>query len=75
MTEREYALAEKNGTLREEYEALVNRKIRRRYTLSQELAVHRKRDRETEEFAAMESYIELCKEEARKEVFREEVTP
>ena len=30
MNEREKRLAERNGSLRAEYEALVNRKIRRR---------------------------------------------
>lgn len=71
MTQREKILATKNGTLREEYEALVNRKIRRRYTLSQELSLHRQRESKADEFAAMNDYIELCIEEARREVYDE----
>lgn len=74
MTNTQRTLTEKNGRLREEYEALVNRKIRHRYTLSEELALHRKRDVDPEAFAAMNEYIEACKKEARTEIYGEEVT-
>ena len=73
MTKREHLLAMKNNTLREEYEHLVNRKIRRRYSLSEELSLHRKREREPEAFADFEAYVALCKTEAKSEIYREEV--
>jgi hypothetical protein len=65
-------LAAKNGTLREEYEALVNRKIRLRYSLSKELSLHRQRESKKEEYEAFEAFIALCKEEAKKEIYGEE---
>lgn len=71
MTELTRLLASKNGNLREEYEALVNRKIRRRYTLSRELSLHRQRESKAEEFAAFEEYVSLCKSEAYKEIYGE----
>ncbi len=72
MTAREKRLAQKNNTLREEYEALVNRKIRRRYSLSHELSLHRQRESKAEEFAAFEAYVELSKKEAHNEIYGEE---
>ncbi len=71
MTDREKRLAAQNETLREEYESLVNRKIRRRYTLSHELSLHRQRETKAEEFAAFEAYVSLCKDEARQEIYGE----
>lgn len=69
MTEIEKRLAVKNGTLREEYEALVCRKIRRRYTLAEELSLHRQRESKADEFAEMNDYINLCIKEARNEIY------
>ena len=72
MTNLEKRLAQKNGTLRKEYEALVNRKIRARYSLSHELSLYRQRESKTEEFAAFDAYAALCKQEARREIYGEE---
>ena len=72
MKEFEKMLAQKNGNLREEYEALVNRKIRGRYSLSRELSLHRQREEKKDEFAAFEAYVALCKQEARKEIYGED---
>lgn len=69
MNAIEKRIAIANGTLRDEYEALVNRKIRLRYTLSQELSIHRKKDSLPEEFAEMDAYIEQCIAEAKAEVY------
>lgn len=69
MTDLEKRIAIANGTLRDEYETLVNRKIRLRYTLSQELSLHRKRDSHPEEFAEMDAYIEQCIAEAKAEIY------
>lgn len=73
MTETERLLARLNGTLDEEYGALVTRKIRARYSLSDELAVQRKREKDPEGFAAYDAYVEACKAEAKKAIYGEEV--
>lgn len=52
------------------YEADVERRIRTRYTLSQELAVLRQRDTKPDEFAAYNTYAEECKAAARAEAGR-----
>lgn len=73
MTDIEKRIADNNGTtndtLRDKYEALVLRKIRRKYTLAQELSVQRKRDSHPEEFAEMDAYIEQCIAEAKVEIY------
>ena len=67
-------LALKNGTAEEAYAALVNGLIRRRYSLSAELAVLRQRDEKPEEFSAFHDYAEACKAEARTLLAALEVT-
>lgn len=48
----------------EDYGIRVNELVRRKYTLSEELAVLRQRDSKPEEFAEYYSYAESCKKEA-----------
>lgn len=48
-----------------DYGEMVNGLIRRKYTLSEELAILRQRDTKSEEFEAYNAYAESCKEEAR----------
>ena len=72
MTNTERKLARLNGTLDKEYGACVTRKIRARYSLSEELAVQRKRDRDPKGFAAYDTFAEACKREARAEIYGEE---
>lgn len=48
-----------------DYGEMVNGLIRRKYTLSEELAILRQRDTKAEEFEAYNAYAESCKEEAR----------
>ncbi len=48
-----------------DYGETVNGLIRRKYTLSEELAILRQRDTKAEEFEAYNAYAEFCKEEAR----------
>lgn len=48
-----------------DYGETVNGLIRRKYTLSEELAILRQRDTKAEEFKAYNAYAESCKEEAR----------
>ena len=69
MTKTELLLAKLNGTLDEEYGALVSRKIRARYSLSDELALSRQRDTKPEEWEAYNAYCEECKAEAKAEVY------
>ena len=73
MTKTERILSKLNGTLKEEYGAAVNRKIRARYSLSAELAILRQKEKDPEAFAAYDSFAELCKEEARVEILGEGV--
>ena len=47
-----------------DYGETVNGLIRRKYTLSEELAILRQRDTKSEEFEAYNAYAESCKEEA-----------
>lgn len=47
-----------------DYGETVNELIRRKYTLSEELAILRQRDTKAEEFEAYNAYAESCKEEA-----------
>lgn len=48
-----------------DYGETVNELIRRKYTLSEELAILRQRGTKAEEFEAYNAYAESCKEEAR----------
>lgn len=48
-----------------DYGETVNGLIRRKYTLSEELAILRQRDTKAEEFEAYNAYAESCKEESR----------
>ena len=72
MTEIEIQLAKLNGTQAELYEQEVTRLIRRRYSLSNELALSRQRDEKPEEWEAFYTYCEECKAQAKKEVYGEE---
>lgn len=46
-------------------EDLIVSKIRRKYNLSQELAIQRKRDSEPQEFAEYYAYVEQCIQEVK----------
>lgn len=71
MTEVEKKLAEKNGTTSAVYGQEVNRLIRERYTMADELAILRQRDEKPEEYAAYNAYCEECKIKAKAIVFGE----
>ena len=64
-------LAELNGTLEKEYGAAVTRRIRERYSLSDELAIMRQRDEKPAEFSAYYEYVEKCKAYAKAEIYGE----
>ena len=69
MNEVERNLSELNGTLDDLYEKEVNGRIRKRYSLSREMAILRQRDTKPEEFAEYNTYAEQCKAEAKAEVY------
>ena len=71
MTDIEKVLAEKNGVTPEVYGQTVNELIRKRYSLSEELSIIRKRDEQPEKFAAYNAYAEECKIKAKAIVFGE----
>lgn len=66
--EAEHAAAETEAA----YEAEVERLIRRRYSVSAELAILRQRDTKPQEFAAYNAYAEECKTQARAAVAESE---
>lgn len=47
------------------YGSMIEKKIRRKYSLSAELAILRQRDAKPEEFAAYNEYAEQCKVEVK----------
>lgn len=67
MKNTEKRLIEKNGITSAVYGECVNRLMRERYTLSEELSILRRRDSAPEEFSAYNAYAEDCKERARRE--------
>ena len=50
------------------YGALIEKKIRKSYSLSAELAILRQRDNKPEEFAQYNEYVEQCKKEVKEEL-------
>lgn len=66
-------LARKNREVNPEsweklYESEIIRRIRKRYTVNQELAVLRQRDTKPEEFAEYNAYVEKCKADIKAEM-------
>lgn len=72
MTKTQRLLANANGVAKKEYGALVNRLLRSRYSLSEELAILRQRDEDPEAFAEYHRYAEECKRTARGEIWEGE---
>lgn len=68
MDKRKIRLARLNGNAQSLYHALVEEKIRAMYTVGEELAVVRQRDRKPQEFAEYDAYCEKCKREAKEEL-------
>ena len=48
------------------YESEVIRRIRKRYTVNQELAILRQKDVKPDEFAEYDDFVERCKAEVKK---------
>lgn len=72
MTEKERKLSQANGTLKQEYERLVAVKIRQKYSVSDELSLHRQKGVKAKEYEEMCAYIEACIAEAKSEVYGNE---
>ena len=71
MTEVEMELVRRNNVLDMVYAQTVERLIRRRYSLSDELSLGRQQSRKPEEFAKYDAYCEECKQQARLKVYGE----
>lgn len=67
MNSIEKRLSRLNGTVKTDYTEYVDRLIRRKYSVSAELAILRQRDTKPEEFAEYNAYVEECKARAKKE--------
>lgn len=50
------------------YENEIIRRIRKKYTVNQELAILRQRDTKPDEFAEYNAYVEQCKAEVKAEL-------
>lgn len=61
-----FRLAKKNGAIAEVYEAEVICRIRKKYSINQELAILRQRDTKPQEFAEYNAFVEQCKSEVKK---------
>lgn len=61
----EQMLACKNGMYEACYAQAVNQKIRRKYSLSQELAILRQKEEKPQEFAAYHAYAQAVKAEVK----------
>lgn len=72
MNDIEKRLIALNGTQAEEYSALVDARIRKRYSISAELGILRQRDSKPEEFAEYNAFVEACKAEAKAELGMED---
>ena len=68
MDNIEKRLTDANDAVQGVYADLVTRRIRRRYTVSDELAILRQRDEKPDEYAAYYAYCEACKADARAEI-------
>lgn len=53
------------GTVYFDYDALVDKMVRERYSVSAEFAILRQRDIKSNEFAAYNVYVESCKAKAK----------
>ena len=63
-----WKLAKKNGAVAEVYESEIIRRIRKRYSVDQELSLHRQRFEKPAEFDEYYAYVEECKNAVKKEI-------
>ena len=67
MTKMELKLAKANGLYDDLVGVEINKRIRKKYTVSQEFSILRQRDTKPEEFEAYNAYVEQCKAEVKAE--------
>ena len=65
-------LAKKNGQINELYESEIINRIRKKYSINQELAILRQRDTKPDEFAEYNAFVEQIKSEVKKEIGEDE---
>ena len=63
--EKQIKLAKANGTYERFYGELVEKKIREKYSVGEELAILRQRDTKQDEFNIYNNYVEFCKKEVK----------
>lgn len=68
MNDIEKRLSHLNGTEQADYVASLERLIRRRYSVSAEIAILRQRDTKPAEFEEYNNYVETCKASAKAEL-------
>lgn len=68
MTKIEIKLANANGVLDKLMETEINKRIRQKYTISNELAILRQRDTKPEEFEQYNAFVEGVKAEVKAEI-------
>ena len=69
--EIEIKLAKKNGNIEELYSQMVIERVRKRYSQNEENAILRKKLANLDyknEFEAYNTYVEICKQEVKKEL-------
>lgn len=70
---RKYAFyaAERDGKLEQVKSRAIEECIREKYSISDEFALHRQRDRKPEEFAEYDAFVEQIKAEVKAEIERQ----
>lgn len=70
---RKYAFyaAERDGKLEQVKSRAIEERIREKYSISDEFALHRQRDRKPEEFAEYDAFVEQIKAEVKAEIERQ----
>lgn len=63
--------AEKEMVNNLDYKTKIDKLIRQRYSVSDEIAILRQRDSKPEEYAEYNAYCEECKAQAKSEVYKE----
>lgn len=64
-------IAEKEMVNNLEYKTKIDKLIRQRYSVSDEIAILRQRESKPEEYAEYNAYCEECKAQAKREVYKE----
>lgn len=71
MKKYAFHLAERDGKLEQVKSRAIEERIREKYSVSDEFALHRQRDRKPEEFAEYDAFVEQVKAEVNAEIERQ----